>query len=107
MTNRVVINLQMPSFTSIQALSISDEPITSICFDNVGKSLAIGCASLGQLLVWDWQSETYMLKQQGHFQDITCLAYSPDGAFIATGADDAKVCGLCEMPNAYSTTEPV
>ena len=37
------------------------------------------------------RSETYVLKQQGHYYDISCLAYSPDGAYIASGAEDAKV----------------
>lgn len=32
-----------------------------------------------------------MLKQQGHFYDMNCLAYSPDGQLIATGGDDSKV----------------
>jgi len=31
------------------------------------------------------------MKQQGHFFDLNVLAYSPDGAYIATGADDGKV----------------
>jgi hypothetical protein len=34
-----------------------------------------------------------VLRQQGHFYDVACAAYSPDGALIATGADDAKVSG--------------
>lgn len=32
-----------------------------------------------------------MLKQQGHEQNMTCLDYSYDGQFIATGGDDGKV----------------
>jgi hypothetical protein len=39
-------------------------------------------AKLGQLLVWEWQSETYVLKQQGHFQDMNSIAYAPDASII-------------------------
>lgn len=46
---------------------------------------------LGQLLVWEWQSESYVLKQQGHFNSMVSLAYSPDGQYIATGGEDGKV----------------
>lgn len=48
-------------------------------------------AGLGQLLVWEWQSESYVLKQQGHFNSMVALAYSPDGQYLATGGDDGKV----------------
>lgn len=41
--------------------------------------------------MWEWQSESYILKQQGHFNNMECLVYSPDGQYIATGGDDAKV----------------
>lgn len=42
-------------------------------------------------MVWEWQSESYILKQQGHHYDMNCLSYSPDGQFIATGGDDGKL----------------
>ncbi|KAJ2475099.1 U3 snoRNP protein, partial [Coemansia sp. RSA 2052] len=43
------------------------------------------------LLVWEWKSETYVLKQQGHFYDMACIAYAGDGQYVATGGDDAKL----------------
>lgn len=49
---------------------------------------------LGQLLVWEWQSESYVFKQQGHFNNMNSLAYSPDGQYLATGGDDGKVSPL-------------
>jgi len=82
---------QMPTFEIIQTLSISQHPITAASFNPSGEWLAMGCATLGQLLVWEWQSETYVLKQQGHFFDTNCITYSPDGTFVATGGDDSKV----------------
>lgn len=54
-------------------------------------------AGLGQLLVWEWQSESYVLKQQGHFNSMVSLAYSPDGQHIVTGGDDGKVGWLCRV----------
>lgn len=82
---------QMPDFTVMHTLSISRERITSAAFNSSGAWLALGCAKLGQLLVWEWKSESYVLKQQGHFFDIAACDFSPDGAYIATGADDCKV----------------
>ena len=57
---------------------------------NIFFPLAISSA-LGQLLVWEWQSESYVLKQQGHYFDMNTLAYAPDGQNVATGGDDGKV----------------
>lgn len=37
------------------------------------------CSPLGQLLVWEWQSETYVLKQQGHADSVAAVAFAPDG----------------------------
>lgn len=54
--------------------------------------VACGYGSEAQLVVWEWQSETYILKQQSHSQTITSAAFSPDGSLIATGAEDGKVC---------------
>lgn len=41
--------------------------------------------------MWEWQSESYILKQQGHFDAMNALAYSPDGQRIITAADDGKI----------------
>lgn len=46
---------------------------------------------MGQLLVWEWQSESYILKQQGHLDSMNSLVYSPDGQKIVTTSDDGKI----------------
>ena len=43
------------------------------------------------MFVWEWRSESYVLKQQGHFFDMSCMDYSPDGSSLVTGGDDGKL----------------
>ncbi|KAG6810759.1 hypothetical protein H0H92_010441 [Tricholoma furcatifolium] len=82
---------EMPAFSNIHTLSISQEKISSVAINSSGEWLAFGAKKLGQLLVWEWQSESYVLKQQGHYYDMNTLSYAPDGQTIATGGDDGKV----------------
>ena len=58
---------------------------------DTGNWIAVGSAELGQLLVWDWRQETYVLKQQGHSTHVAAVAFSPDGSQVATAGDDSKV----------------
>ena len=83
--------LQLPDLTTVHTLSIGSDPVTSMCFNRSGEWIVVGSANLGQMLVWEWRSETYVLKQQGHAYDITSLDFSRDGSMIATGSTDAKV----------------
>ncbi|KAF7794916.1 hypothetical protein EIP86_006059 [Pleurotus ostreatoroseus] len=82
---------EMPAFQNIHTLSISQEKISSVAINPSGEWLAFGAKKLGQLLVWEWQSESYVLKQQGHYFDMNTLSYAPDGQNVATGGDDGKV----------------
>ncbi|KAJ8379169.1 hypothetical protein AAFF_G00230810 [Aldrovandia affinis] len=92
---------ELPEVNLIHSLSISDQSIASISINGSGDWIGFGCSGLGQLLVWEWQSESYVFKQQGHFNNMAALSYSPDGQYIATGGDDGKVkvwntnSGLC------------
>ncbi|KAI1487497.1 WD40-repeat-containing domain protein [Biscogniauxia mediterranea] len=82
---------EMPDFNSIHTLSISQNDIDFVTINKSGEWLAFGASKLGQLLVWEWQSESYILKQQGHFDSMNALVYSPDGKRIVTTADDGKI----------------
>ncbi len=79
-------------FIYIYSIGDHQQSITSALFNPLGDWIALACQNLGQLVVWEWQSQTYVLKQQGHFNNMTQLAYSPDGMHIASGGDDGKVC---------------
>jgi periodic tryptophan protein 2 len=82
---------EMPDFNMIHTLNISQNEIDFVTINKSGEWLAFGASKLGQLLVWEWQSESYILKQQGHFDSMNALVYSPDGQRIITTADDGKI----------------
>ena len=68
--------------------NISQQKINSVAVNSSGEWLAFGCKEVGQLLVWEWQSESYIMRQQGHqchHYNMNVSAYSPDGQMIATG----------------------
>ncbi|KAL7307553.1 hypothetical protein TKK_0000247 [Trichogramma kaykai] len=81
----------MPEVDMVHSLSMSNQCISSIAVNPSGDWIALGSSELGQLLVWEWQSETYAMKQQGHSSNMTCMAYSPDGQYILTGGEDGKL----------------
>lgn len=82
---------ELPDVNLIHSLNISEYSINASCFNATGDWIALASSSLGQMLVWEWQSEQYIMKQQGHASEMTCMTYSPDGQYIATGGEDAKV----------------
>ena len=83
---------EMPGCINVHTLSISNRRISTAVINSTGDWLAFGCPELGQLLVWEWQSETYIIKQQGHSYAMRQLAFSPDGSqFVATAGEDGKV----------------
>ena len=82
---------ELPDVNLIHSLSISEASIGSVAFNDTGDWLALGVSSLGQLLVWEWQSEQYIMKQQEHSQGMNCLSYAPDGHLLVTGGQDGKV----------------
>ncbi|KAK0651820.1 WD40-repeat-containing domain protein [Cercophora newfieldiana] len=82
---------EMPDFNMIHTLSISQNEIDFVTINKSGEWLAFGASKLGQLLVWEWQSESYILKQQGHPDAMNALEYAPDGQRIVTTADDGKI----------------
>jgi periodic tryptophan protein 2 len=75
----------------IHTLSMGSSSVTSVAVNPSGDWLAFGSAQAGQLLVWEWQSETYVTKQQAHAEGIRRICYSPDGRLLASGGQDGKV----------------
>ena len=82
---------EMPGNTKLAQLSVSNQSLTSVCINSTGEWLALGCSETRQMLVWEWKSETYVLKQQGHLHGLSVVDYSMDGIHLASGGEDGKV----------------
>jgi periodic tryptophan protein 2 len=82
---------EMPGCINVHRLSVSNHSLSTACINGTGEWLALGSSRLGQLLVWEWQSETYVVKQQGHLYGLNALDYSSDGQYVASGGEDGKV----------------
>lgn len=70
---------------------MSQNNVDSVAINKSGEWFALASGDLGQLLVWEWQSENYVLKQQGQFDALQALTYSADGSKIITTSEDGKV----------------
>lgn len=92
-SNGAIVFHEIPTFSLIQSLKVGDVSVKSVAFNKDGDWLGIasGGGSLGQVAVWEWQSECYIMNQQSHTHIISCVKYSPCGSLLATGGMDGKV----------------
>ena len=75
----------------VHTLNMSEYEISAVQVNSTGDWVAFASRTLGQLLVWEWKSETYVLKQTGHSSAIVCAAISADSRIIASGGIDGKI----------------
>lgn len=96
-----VTNGATEGVTGSNNIASTTAQISTLAINGTGEWVALGVSATGQLLVWEWRSESFILRQQGHAVPLTCLAYSGDGQVLATGSADGRVklwngqSGLC------------
>ncbi|XP_053992723.1 uncharacterized protein LOC128883893 [Hylaeus volcanicus] len=76
-SNGLICLYSTPDFAALYTLSIGNSPLDALEITSDGEWLAIGNSYAGQIVVWEWKSETYILKQQAHGTGIRCVACCP------------------------------
>eukprot|EP00020_Sapocribrum_chincoteaguense_P007541 CAMPEP_0170738130 /NCGR_PEP_ID=MMETSP0437-20130122/4489_1 /TAXON_ID=0 /ORGANISM="Sexangularia sp." /LENGTH=914 /DNA_ID=CAMNT_0011076549 /DNA_START=232 /DNA_END=2976 /DNA_ORIENTATION=- len=77
----------------VHTMSLGNATVTAAAFCASGEWIALGVARLGAYVVWEWRTESFILKQQGHAVGYTVrsISHSPDGQVLTSGGEDGKV----------------
>ena len=62
-SNGIFSLFNLDTLESIHSFQISEQKIDSISINANGDWIAMASKMEGQLFVWEWKSETYVLKQ--------------------------------------------
>jgi hypothetical protein len=65
------------------------EEVAAVAFSPDGETLAVAVGRIVQL--WDVASGRLGARLEGHEGNVKCLAYSPNGAYLASGGHDRMV----------------
>ena len=76
----------LPHLDAIVKLSLGVASLDSVCLSFDGEWIAAAAAASNTLLVWEWRSETYVLRQQAHRHGVRCVSFSPAADAAAAGA---------------------
>jgi WD40 repeat protein len=61
----------------------------SVAFHPDGKRLAGACGNM--IKVWDAETGEELLRLKGHTDNVSCVAFTPDGTRLGSGSDDGTV----------------
>lgn len=75
----------------MQIFDVAEASITSMTLNHDGEWVALACAEQGQLMVWEWRTQNFILNQKSENTAINCVAFSKDSKILATGGFDGKL----------------
>ncbi|GAB64514.1 WD-repeat protein p103 [Plasmodium cynomolgi strain B] len=88
-----------PDMTSLYTISINASTIDDITISNDGQWIALAEANNGTVIVWEWKSESYIMKQSTTSRNVRCVKFSPIISHLKIGSH------IVETANAYHESE--
>ena len=65
--------------------------ISSICVNESCTWIGLAIKAAGQIIVWEWKSQSYIISQKGLVHDSIALASYKNSKYIATGTTQGEV----------------
>ncbi|GAW79011.1 hypothetical protein, conserved [Plasmodium gonderi] len=90
---------KMPEMVSLYTISVSTNSIDDIAISNDGEWIALAESSNGTVIVWEWKSESYIMKQSTTSRNIKCVKFSPIISHLRIGSH------IVENANTYHESE--
>ncbi|CAI7717798.1 periodic tryptophan protein 2, putative [Plasmodium vivax] len=88
-----------PEMTSLYTISINACTIDDIAISGDGQWIALAEANNGTVIVWEWKSESYIMKQSTTSRNVKCVRFSPIISHLKIGSH------VAESASAYHESE--
>ncbi|KJP85284.1 hypothetical protein AK88_05095 [Plasmodium fragile] len=88
-----------PEMTSLYTISINACTIDDVTISSDGQWIALAEANNGTVIVWEWKSESYILKQSTTSRNVKCVKFSPIISHLKIGSH------IVDTANAYHESE--
>ncbi|SOV13379.1 rRNA processing WD-repeat protein, putative [Plasmodium sp. gorilla clade G2] len=75
-----------PDMTSLYNISINTNTIDDITINTDGEWIALGEGNNGTIIIWEWKSESYILKQNTTNKNVKCVKFSPIISHLKIGS---------------------
>ncbi|CXI79367.1 periodic tryptophan protein 2, putative [Plasmodium berghei] len=76
-----------PEMTSLYNIRINTNVIDDIVINKDGDWIALAESTNGTIIVWEWQSESYILKQYTSNKNVKCVKFSPIISHLKIGSN--------------------
>ncbi|CAD51340.1 periodic tryptophan protein 2 [Plasmodium falciparum NF54] len=75
-----------PDMISLYNISINTNTIDDITINTDGEWIALGEGNNGTIIIWEWKSESYILKQNTTNKNVKCVRFSPIISHLKIGS---------------------
>lgn len=87
-----IYRMDLDESHQLHSLTLSGRTVNTVALSPNGELVAFGSEDAGMLAIWDWHSESYVLKQLQQKDAVQCIAFAPFASqTLASGDKEGRV----------------